>query len=171
MKCYDWKQHKTTSRKTKTKEHLETKKSKHNKKKKQEPERENEKQEGRKKDDNKTETKKEKGKKGGCPKKAKEKQRETLKINKKCLFLGGKQVFCLLKKTKKGKQRKKQNQKKTKEYGGFRAKWGGPLGHLTWPLNPPKKNKTTKKNPKKKQKNKEGLGPSETALWATSPDP
>ena len=61
-------------------------KSKHNKKKKQEPERENEKQEGRKKENNKRETKKEKWKKGGGPKKAKEKQRETLKINKKCLF-------------------------------------------------------------------------------------
>ena len=29
------------------------------------------------------------------------------------------------------------------------AKWGGPLGHLTWPLNPPKKQKS-----KKTQQNK-----------------
>ena len=52
-------------------------------------------------------------------------------------FLGGEQVFCLLKKTKKGKQRnKKQKQKKQKQ-----------------------------------KENKEGLGPSEVALWATSLDP
>ena len=33
---------------------------------------------------------------------------------------------------------------------------------------PPKKNK---KNKTKQKTNKEGLGPSEVALWATSPDP
>ena len=44
----------------------------------------NEKQEGRKKEKNKKETKKEKGEEGGCPRKAKEKQRET-QINKQKL--------------------------------------------------------------------------------------
>ena len=36
-----------------------------------------------------------------------------------------------------------------------------------------KKNKKakTRKNKKKQKENKEGLGPSEVALWATSPDP
>ena len=33
------------------------------------------------------------------------------------------------------------------------AKWGGPLGHLTWPLNPPTKNTKKKKTKKNKQKN------------------
>ena len=41
---------------------------------------------------------------------------------------------------------------KQNKQGGFRAKWGGPSGHLTWPLNPPKKTKKTKQNPKNKQK-------------------
>ena len=36
--------------------------------------------------------------------------------------------------------------------------------------NQQKKNKT-KNNQNKKKRNKEGLGPSEVALWATSPDP
>ena len=31
--------------------------------------------------------------------------------------------------------KEKKKQRKTK---GFRAMWGGPLGHLTWPLNPQK---------------------------------
>ena len=35
--------------------------------------------------------------------------------------------------------------------------WDGPLGHLTWPLNPPNK----KQKLKKRKTNKEGLGPSE----------
>ena len=36
-----------------------------------------------------------------------------------------------------------------------------------------KESKAKKKNqnPKNKKTNKEGLGPSEVALWATSPDP
>ena len=61
------------------------------------------------------------------------------------------------------------------------AKCGGPSGNLTWPLNPSNKtkNKNTRKtttknnktNKKQTQQNKEGLGPSEVALWATSPDP
>ena len=59
-----------------------------------------------------------------------------------------------------------------------------PFGHLTWPLNPPKKEEQKQKTKQKKQKqnknqknknkqknkklnkhNKEGLGPSEVALW------
>ena len=49
------------------------------------------------------------------------------------------------------RQNKKQNTK-TNKYGGFMAKWGGPSGNLTWPLNPAKKqkekNKTRKQNKK-----------------------
>ena len=90
--------------------------------------------------------------KRGRPKKAKEEQRETLKNKQKCPFLGGKQGFFVLQ----SKERKgtKTNQKKQKinKFGGFRAKWGGPLGHLTWPLNPPKHKKNKNKNKKKKQK-------------------
>ena len=60
------------------------------------------------------------------------------------------------------------------------AKWGGPSDNLTWPLKPSKKPKAkikqkNKENKKKdqnqKKTNKEGLGPSEVALWAASPDP
>ena len=66
------------------------------------------------------------------------------------------------------------------------TKWGGPKGHLTWPLNPSKKNKSKNKrtnktqqlkqnkqktNQKQNKPNKEGLGPTEVALWATWPDP
>ena len=36
----------------------------------------------------------------------------------------------------------------------FRAKWGGPSGNLTWPLNPPKKTKKKQKNKNKKNKQK-----------------
>ena len=68
-----------------------------------------------------------------------------------------------LKPSKKNKKNnKKRNKTKTKQKTnkeGLRAKWGGPSGHLTWPLNPPKKNtkttkqkKKTKKNQKKKKK-------------------
>ena len=60
------------------------------------------------------------------------------------------------------------------------AKSGGSSGNVTWPLNPSKKpttkkQKTDEANKKSKSKTKkstkEGLGPSEVALWATSPDP
>ena len=34
-----------------------------------------------------------------------------------------------------------------------------------------KESKEKNKNPKKQKENQEGLGPSEVALWATSPDP
>ena len=50
------------------------------------------------------------------------------------------------------KERKK-NKKKAKKKGGFRAKWGGPSGRLTWPLNPPKQtNKPQKKLKEEKKK-------------------
>ena len=56
-----------------------------------------------------------------------------------------------LKPSKKNKKlNKKQKQQKNK-YGEFRAKWGGPSGHLTWPLNPPKKHKNKKTKKTKKQ--------------------
>ena len=102
-----------------------------------------------------------------------EKPRES----QECLFRVRNRV--VLVKTKK-RQPKNKNLPKTnqKTKGGFRAKWGGPLGHLTWPLNLQEKQKTKNSNkPQKnkktmtKPKNKDDLGPSEVALWATSPDP
>ena len=79
------------------------------------------------------------------------------KTNKKCLFLGEKQFF-------NGRQRKERNKNKTKQtkknkLGGFSAKWGGPSGHLTWPLNPPRKTKKTnhKKQTNKKQEREGGF--------------
>ena len=63
----------------------------------------------------------------------------------------------------------KTKQKQDKKSGGFRARWGGSLGHLTWPLNTPKRKTTPPQGEIKK--NKEGLGPSEVALRATSLDP
>ena len=61
------------------------------------------------------------------------------KLNKKCLFLGGNRFFGVLK--------TKRNTKKTKQkkQGGLRAKWDGPSGHLTWPLNLKKNHKKNKK--------------------------
>ena len=82
-------------------------------------------------------------------KKAKEKQRETPKKTK-CPFYGENSFFCQLK-TKKGKQQKHKNKTNKNKEG---------------PLNFPK----TLKN-KQKTQNRECLGPSEVALWATSPDP
>ena len=69
--------------------------------------------------------------KGGGPKKAKEKQRETIKNKQKMPFSRGKTVFWI--EAKKGKEKK-----------------------------------TKQENTNKKM---EGLGPSEVALRATSPDP
>ena len=88
----------------------------------------------------------------GRPKEAQEKQRETLKNKQKCPFLGGKLFF-----TQKQRKERKNNQKKKQKnkQGGFRAKWGGPSGHLTWPLTPPKKaqaNKPPKKQTKKRRR-------------------
>ena len=40
--------------------------------------------------------------------------------------------------------------KNKQEKWGVRAKWGGPSGHLTWPLNPPKQNKNKKERKKRK---------------------
>ena len=67
-------------------------------------------------------------------------------------FFRGKTVFFYLKQRKESKKKTQTKQENKKIKGGFRAKWGGPLDHLTWPLNPPKQKtnkKTTKKNPKK----------------------
>ena len=115
MKCYDSKQQKTTSRKNKNKRTSWNKKSKHNKKKKQEPERENEKQEGRKKRTRERQRKR-KGRKGGSTKKAKEKQRETLKNKQRMPFFRGKTgiLVCSKKPRKESKEKKKQKPKKTK---------------------------------------------------------
>ena len=73
--------------------------------------------------------------KKGRPKKAKEKQRERLTNKQKIL---GKNKCFVLKAMKEKKQ----------TTPGFRAKSGGPSGHLTWPLNP------QKKKPKKTKQNK-----------------
>ena len=81
--------------------------------------------------------------KGGGQKRRR-KTRETLKNKHKCPFLGGKTGFSYW------EQRKQRKKTKTKQIGGFRAKWGGPSGHLTWPLNPSKETKN-KTNPPKKQ--------------------
>ena len=56
-------------------------------------------------------------------------------------------------KKRKNKKNYQKNTKKKKE-GGLRAKWGGPSGHLTWPLNPPKKTQKQKKKKRNKRKNK-----------------
>ena len=53
----------------------------------------------------------------GEAKKAKEKQRETLKNKQKCPFLGGKQGFSIRNKKRKGKKNKTTNKS-----GGFSAK-------------------------------------------------
>ena len=76
---------------------------------------------------------------GEAQKRLKRNKGRHWKINKKCPFLGGKQVFLSVQK----KPRKESKEKK--------------------------KNKNQKKQ--KQKENKEGLGPSEVALWATSPDP
>ena len=47
----------------------------------------------------------------------------------------------------------------------------GKTGFLSIKKNKERKAKIKNKNQKKQKENKEGLGPSEVALWATSPDP
>ena len=71
--------------------------------------------------------------KRGMPKKAWEKERETLKINQKLPFLGGKTGFFYKKQRKEQKKKNKKNQQKTNKEGLGPSE--GPLGHLTWPLN------------------------------------
>ena len=111
----------------------------------------------RKERDRERETEKE-----GGQKRLREKERETLKINKKCPFLGGEQGFFCIQKTP--KKRKTKKPKTNKE--GL-----GPT-EVARQKNKTKKQKKTKKKTQKKTKtNKEGLGPSEVALRATSPDP
>ena len=67
-------------------------------------------------------------------------------------FSGEKQGFFVLRQPK--TETKTKTKKQQKQIRKFRAKWGGPLGHLTWPLNPPKKNKKKQNNKKQKQKKK-----------------
>ena len=66
-------------------------------------------------------------------------------------FPRGTTKFFLYCKAKKGTKTKHKKQKINK-FGGFRAKWGGPLGHLTWPLNPPKQKRNNNKKKQRKQK-------------------
>ena len=54
--------------------------------------------------------------------------------NKQKLPVSWGNSFLFLEENKKENKRTKQRTKK----GWFRAKWGGPSGHLTWPLNPKK---------------------------------
>ena len=87
---------------------------------------------------------------------------------------GKRGFFCVLKEQRKENNNKTKNKKQKRQTiikKGFRAKWGLPSGHLTWPLNPKNKKLKNKKQKTKKITNKEGLGPSEVALQATSPDP
>ena len=92
--------------------------------------------------------------------------------NKNALF-GGKQIFYILKKTKKQNQKitKNKNKKKHKEgLGPSEVALGPP--HLTLKSSQKTKSKSKKKQKQKQQrKHEEGSGPSEVALWATSPDP
>ena len=59
----------------------------------------------------------------------------------------GKKQVSSIRRQRKGKE-KKTKQQTNKE--GLSAKWGGPLGHLTWPLNPPKQPPPQKKQKQKK---------------------
>ena len=77
----------------------------------------------------------------------------------KHLFFRGKAGFLLLKTKNKNTKRRQKNKPSKKKLnkrpkkGGFRAKWSGPSGHLTWPLNPPQKTKNEKtRNTKEYQK-------------------
>ena len=78
------------------------------------------------------------------------------------LLGGGEQVLQL--------KAKKESKQKTQK-GGFWAKWGGPLATSPDPYTLQKQKNTKKTKQKTKPKNREGLGLSEVALWATSPDP
>ena len=68
------------------------------------------------------------------------------------LFSGGKARFLVHSNTNKNKPQK-QTTKTTKE--GLRVRWGGPKGHLTWPLNPSKYNKSKSKRTNKTQQLKQ----------------
>ena len=105
--------------------------------------------------------------KKGEGKKAKEKQRETLKNKQKMPFSRGKTVFLL--ETKKGKEKKIKQQTNMEGLVPSEVPFGPP--HVTLKPSKTKNPQKTQKTTKKKQKaNKEGLGPSEVALRATSPD-
>ena len=67
---------------------------------------------------------------------------------------------------KKGKQKQRETQKNAQQKCPF---LGGKQVFLLKSKERKAKKKKTKT--KKQKENKEGLGPSEVALWATSPDP
>ena len=103
-------------------------------------------------------------------------------MSNNALFQGVKEFFVPSKTKDNAQKEKKTKQKKTKQklirrvWGQVRSPFGQP--HLTLkPCKPNQKHKTQKQNmriktkQKQKKTNKEGLGPSEVALWATSPDP
>ena len=115
-----------------------------------------ERQEGKEKMTRRRERQRKKNWKRGRPKKAKDKQRETLKNKQIMPFSRGKTrfFFVLQSKERKGTTTNQKKQKINK-FGGFRAKWGGPLGHLTWSLNPPQQKKQNKKKKNKKRNRKE----------------
>ena len=128
MKCFDVvpfmkQKQRRNKRKKQQKEGTKRKsnKTREFKKKKRERERERERERDREREIEK----------GGGQKRLRKNKGRDSNMNKKCPFLGGKPVFVLKSKEKKGKN------------------------------NPPQK----------KIINKEGLGPSEVALLATSPDP
>ena len=97
---------------------------------------------------------------------------------KKSPFQGESKVFWFI---PTNKTNQKQTTKTTKKGSRRQVRWLKGPPHLTLkPFQKSKQNPTTKtKQPKNKPKtnqkqnktNKEGLGPIEVALWATSPDP
>ena len=111
-----------------------------------------EKQEGRKKENNdrdRENKKQDKVKKGKAKRRLKRNKGRQKRINRNALCYQENRVFLL--NAKKGRQR---NPQKITRKGGFRAKWGGPLGQLTWPLNPPK-NKEIQRQERKQAKQKQ----------------
>ena len=113
------------------------KKRKERDKNKEAKESKRERQEGKEKRTRRRERQRKKHWKRGRPKKVRRNKGRHSKINKKMPFSGGKQGF-FFRITKQRKEQKQTKKQKNNKEGGFRAKWGGPLGHLTWPLNPPK---------------------------------
>ena len=84
---------------------------------------------------------------GGGQKKAKEKQRQTVKNNQKMPFSRGKTRFCVLQSKERNKNKQKKNKKIINKEGL------GPSEVAQRPLNPPK-HKTTTTKTKKETKNK-----------------
>ena len=124
-----------------------------------------------KKEERKTrerERQRKRNRKRGRPKKVKGERKRNIENKQKMPFLGENSFLCIQKQRKESKEKKlkpKRNKKKIRRVQG-QVRWPFGPPHLT--LKPSKKK--PKNNKKQKQKNKEGLGPSEVALWATSPD-